>query len=276
LKTQQPAAIRFNTEAKLITSLFALYLVVLTLTVTIFGPLFTVTTPLHPVAGSLAIFVGAIVGVRASMMFGGRRNFTGRLLIFYSVALFAQAISWVVWGLFAGGKIPSGTTLIILVSGTILGQVLSSYALVVSAKEITIKLNRRLIGLILFAVAFSAALSIALAFYSQTIENLIVWSGIWSITICLQLTSSLVVISNLGKWYLARPIAYISFGYILFSILTSIVTMIQIVGHFSEADYWVVISIVQASTLFVVGLAMSQVRPMTRDSSLREGVVPKN
>jgi hypothetical protein len=270
LKTAGPLELHFNLEATIITTLFALYLLVVALSVYLFGTLVTVTTPLHPIAGSLGIFAEAFIGFKASSMFGGRRNFMGRLLTYYSIALVAQAISWVIWGLFAGGRIPTGSTLIILGLGSIIGQVLSAFSMFLSARAVTVKLGRRLVVMIVAAIIFSAGLSGTLAIYSHTLENLIVWSGIWSLSICVQLACGLVLVSLLGKWYMARPIAYIAFAYIGYSVLTSVVTMAQIIGRLSAANYWVIISVISAVSFYIVGLAMSQAKPMKRNAAPAE------
>lgn len=261
-------AVEFNAGAKVITTLFAFYLAVVTFTVSYFGPFFTVTTPLHPVAGSLAIFAEAFVGFKAVRMFGGRRNFTGRLVMYYSVALLAQAISWVIWGLFAGGQIPTGSTLIILGLGSIIGQILSAYALLISARAIIMKVDRQALALILLSLIFSAGLSVLLGIYNTTLVDRFVWSGVWSTSIFVQLASGLILVSLLGKWYMAKPIANIAFAYIGFGIATSLVIMLTYILPFPPADFWVVISLIEAVTFYVVGLSMSQVRPISHNLSV--------
>ncbi len=258
-------AVEFNTDARVITALFAFYLIVVTFTVSYFGSFFTVTTPLHGLVGAIAIFAEAAVGFRAARMFGGRRNFTGKLITYYSVALSAQALSWVFWGVFAGGQIPSGLTEIVLGLGSIFGQVLSAYALLISARAVIIKIDKKIVGIILGSLAFSSILSILIEAYHSTITDLIVWSGVWPTSIFVQLASGLILVSMLGKWYMARPIANIAFAYIAFSISTSLVIMLRLILQFPWADFWVIISVIEAVSFYLVGLSMSQVRPMSHD-----------
>lgn len=256
-------AVDFNTSAKVITVLFGFYLVIVVFTVSYFGPFFAVTTPIHPVAGSLGILASAVVGFKAVRMFGGRRNFTGRLIMYYSIALLGQAFSWVVWGLFAGGQIPTGTTLIVLGFSSIIGQILSAYTLLISARAVTIKLDRRRLASILVSLLLSGGYSIIVGTYLTSPVDRFVWSGVWSVSIFVQLGSALILVSYLGKWYLARPIANIAFAYIGYSIATSLTTIIQIILQFPLADYWIVISVISAASFYTVGLQMSQVRPMS-------------
>jgi hypothetical protein len=90
-----------------------------------------------------------------------------------------------------------------------------------------------------------------------------VWSGVWSVSIFVQLSSALILVSSLGKWYLAKPIANIAFAYIAYSVATSLTSIIQIVLQSPLAYYWVVISVISAASFYIVGLQMSQVRPMS-------------
>ena len=159
--------IEFNRNVKIVTIFFVFYLAVVAFTVYYLGPLFTVTTPLHPIAGAIAIFVEAAVGLKATKLFGGRRNFTGRLLTYYSIALIAEGVSWVIWGLFAGGQIPSGVTLVVLTLGTFLGQFIASFTLVVSARALFVKLDRRSIMLILVSQGDPSQSQVLLGFQSS-------------------------------------------------------------------------------------------------------------
>jgi hypothetical protein len=255
----------FNREAKTITGLFGLYLIEVIVSTLLRGPLYTVTTPYHAEIGSIPIFVAAFIGFKAANMFGGRHNFTARLAIYYSIALFAQAISWVLWGALARGDIPSGVTLVILGTGSLAGQILSAFALFVSAKALIVRIDKQTSGLILVSLAFSLGLSL---FVSSSLTNPIdrvVWSGIWPLSIFVQLSSGLILVSLLGKWYMARPIAYIAFAYVGYSVLTSLTTITRIILNFSLADYWVIISVLSAASFYLVGLFLSQVRPLRHD-----------
>lgn len=259
--------VELNTSAKVITALFVFYLGVMAFTGYFFGSLFAVTTPFPALAGSLVSLAGAFVGFNAARLFGGRRNFTGRLLSFYSVALLCGAISFLLWGVFARGQIPAlGSRLEPVLGGTIVGHALAGFALFISAKALVLKVTRRQVALVVAALVFSLGFSLAISFYPASLTARIVWSGIWSTIIFIQLSSGLVLVSLLGRWYVARQISYIAFGYLGFSIVTPIVMIMRVaISSFSPADGWLVLFIVAAVTNYVVGLAMSQVRPMKRD-----------
>ncbi|MGI0080266.1 MAG: hypothetical protein ACRECH_11640 [Nitrososphaerales archaeon] len=262
---QKTAKFEFNGAAKVITALFGFYSVVVTLSVYFLGPVFTVTSPLHAEAGSIAIFVGAFIGFRAAKMFGGTHNFMGRLMAYYSVGLLAEAISWVLWGVLARGQIPTGVTLIILGAGSIVGQFVAAFALLISAKALIVKIDIRSLSLILVSFVFSLGLSLLVGTTLTDPADRLVWSGIWPLSIFVQLSSGLILVSLLGKWYMARPIAYIAFAYVGYSVLTSLATMTRIVLNFSFADYWVIISVLSATSFYFVGFFMSQVRPRRHD-----------
>ncbi len=265
--------LEFNTGAKVITTLLVVYLGVVIFGSYFFGSLFTVTTSLQSLMGALANFAEAFVGLNSARLFGGERNFTGRLLLFYSAALFSGAFSWLLWSLYVRGQIPpTGSMVEILLGGAILGHIIAGFALFISAKALIQKVSKREIVLVVYALMFSLALSAVTGFSLTSLIERIVWSGIWSMTIFLQLGSGLVLVSLLGKWYVARRLTFIAFGYLGFSIITPIVIMMQLATHsFSLADGWLILSVAAALTNYIVGLTMSQVRPMKKSNiSLKE------
>jgi hypothetical protein len=255
------AGLRLNSDAIAACGFFTFYAAVGALSLLYLGPFRTVTTPLHPLAGATAIFVYALVGYRAARAFGGRANFTGRLLDYYALALLVSGLSWAFWGLFAGGSIPSGPTLIALGVGGVGGQVLASLALFVSARAVLVKLNTRTLGMILVSVVPALILSYLLFVTLTTPADRILWSGIWSVAVFVQLACSLILVSSLGSWYLARPIVNIAFAYLGLTIGSSVVTILRLALQFNEADYWIILSVIQAVSFFGVGLWMSQTRP---------------
>jgi len=256
-------AIDFNSSAKVVTVLYALYLVVAISTVLLLGPFIFVTTPPQPLAGSLAVIASSIIGFRASRMFGGRRNFTGRLVSNYSVALFLQAISWVAWGLFANGQVPRGSTLILLTSASLAGYTISAYTLLRSAKAIIIRIDRRVVAPIVIALVFSLTDSIVVYLVTKTPADHFVWGGIWPTLIFAQLASGLILVSSLGKWYMAKPLRNIAFGYVAYSVAASTTSIINLSVPvlFPAVDFWVVVSFFSATILYFIGFQMTQVRP---------------
>jgi hypothetical protein len=275
INTQRFLSIEFNTSAKVITALFVFYVGILTFSLYEYGALFTVTTPSAPFAGALASLAGGFAGFNSARLFGGRRNFTGRLLMFYSVALVLGAFSWLLWGISVRGEVPSPSSGVeSLFAGTIIGHALAGVALLISAKALVSKVTRREVALVSGALVFSLSLSLVTGFYLTSLIARIVWSGIWPITIFLQLACGLVLVSLLGKWYMAKQLAYITFAYLSFSIMTPVVIMIGLAfSSFSSAEGWLTLFIVAAVTNYIVGLAMTQVRPMKQDilSSFRNG-----
>jgi hypothetical protein len=264
ISSQKFSALNFNFGAKILTALFIFYLIVLITLLYLFGPFYLVTTPLHSLIGSITIFAEAAVGFRASRIFGGRKNFTGSLLLYYSIALVAQAISWDFWALNARGEIPTGTAIIVLGSGAILGQIISSFAILKSVRAIVVKIDKRIIMLILIALCSSVIFSIVIAIYETSLQERIVWSGIWSATFFIQLAGALILMALLGKWYMAKPIVYIALAYMSLSLATAIVTTFWILGILPPANYWTALSIVEVLSFFTMGIAMSQVMPARR------------
>jgi hypothetical protein len=257
--------IDFNSSAKVITALYLLYLAVAISILLFLGPFSFVTTPTQPVTGSLAIFVSSIVGFRASRLFGGRKNFTGRLVSYYSAALFLEAVSWVVWGLFADGQIPHGLTLIALSIAAVGGTAISAYVLLRSAKAIVIKFDGRVVAIVLIALSLSVVFSILVSVVLTSPVDRFFWSGLYSTLVFLQLVGGLILLTSLGKWYMAKPLVNIAFGYIFYAVATSLLTIIRnaFTAQFPEADYWAVVSFIGATSFYFVGMQMTQVKPRT-------------
>ncbi len=273
-RAPKQSALQFNADAKLVTMFFVFYLALEMFTVIYFSPYFAVTTPFPPIVGSMGIFAEAAVGFKATRMFGGRRNFTGRLLTYYSIALVGEAISWDVWGLFARGQIPSGVTLLVLSLGAFVGQFISSFTLLISARALLLKLDRRALTLVLIALFFSTILSLSFLnlFYSSP-ALLFVWSGLWSGSVFIQLASGLILVSLLGRWYMAKPISYIAFAYVAYSIGQSILTIVALTSYVPPADFWVIVAFITATSFYVVGLAMTQARPLKHDVAAPKSTV---
>jgi hypothetical protein len=253
---------RFNGSAMAITGLFLFYMAALFVYLLLVGPFATITTfNVTQAAGATAVFAEAVVGLRASRMFGGWRNFTGRLLAYYAVALFVSAISWIVWGVLAQGQIPTGFTLAVIGIASTTGEVLSCVALFSSARSIFEKFDRRAALFVVASLFVSAVLSVLVWSYQREILAQIIYGAIWPAAIFVQLSCGLIVVSLLGRWYLAGPIKLISSGYIVFSIAIAVTSILQITLNLSPADFWVGISIIESVSFFVIGLGMSQALP---------------
>jgi hypothetical protein len=255
--------VMFNDSAKIITALFALWAVVIAYLFIFVSPLSVVVSASQPVAGSIGIFVEAAVGFNAARLFGGRRNFTGRLISYYAVALLLQAVSWLMWGVFADGQIPTGGTLIFQGFASLAGQALAAFALVRSVQAMIIKVDRRMVAFILVSLVFSGALAVVVGLNVPTLETLLVFGGFWPASVFVQLASGLILVSLLGRWYMAKPLGNIAFAYIGYSIATALATMLSFTLGYSQADFWVIISILSAVSSYYVGLEMTQVRPKT-------------
>ncbi len=264
--TRRFPELELNTSAKIVTVLFAFSLAVIAYTVYYYGILFSVTTLAMPLAGSVANLAYALVGLNAARMFGGRHNFTGRLLIFYSIALILGALTWILWGVFAGGELPPfGTKVEPLLAGTIVGHAVAGFALFTSARALLVKLTRMQLAMVAAALALSLGLSLATSLYMTSLLSQIVWGGVWSAVTFLQLASALVLISLLGGWYITRPLAGIAFGYLSFNIAVSIVIIVNLPTSYPNPGLWLTLFLIAGITNYIVGMSMSQVRPMKQD-----------
>jgi hypothetical protein len=262
LTIAKPMFLSFNKEAKWVTGFFALYIAVLAFAVLAFGPFYTVTSPIHALVGALALIAFGLVGLRASRMFGGLDNFTGKLMLYYSVTFFAQATSWIIWPFITPGQIPTGGSLIALGLGSFSGQVVAGFALSVSAKSIVNRLDRRSWMLILVSLVFAVLLSLSDATFVKSGEEFFTWVVLWPTLMFVQLAAALLLVSHLGQWYLTRPIGIIAFGEIGYNVAAALLTIIRIASGYPLEIHWVLISLVTAASFYVVALGISQASPM--------------
>ena len=152
-----------------------------------------------------------------------------------------------------------------MLAGTIAGHAIAGFALFISAKALIIKLTRRQVLLVVAALALSLALSLANTLYMKSLASQIVWGGIWSAVTFLQLSSALVLVSLLGGWYIARPLAGIAFGYLSFNVVVPIVIIWNVSTSISTPEIWLTLFLIASATNYVVGLSMAQIRPMKQD-----------
>ena len=264
----KPERFDLNKYAILITCLFALTVV-----------LILVSPPslsdLRLLPAGLETLVAAVVGWRASRMFGGRRNFIGRILIFFSLAVLGYTLSATATG-FEDLQVITGPALL-SESGLstwigVLAGCFSAYALVVSVRAVWDKYDHKTLLVVLFALGLAIVVgwtNLVFAdpvFGQTTMSDTALWVGLVPILAFIQLASAILLLRFLGRWYAARSLAILAFAYVFYSALIPVVTSLLALllvqsASFDTAFFFIRLSVNVA--LYLVCLAMTQLKPRT-------------
>jgi len=264
--TGEPQRFELNKAAILITSLF------------VFTIILIFTTPpalsdLRLLPAGLETLAAAVVGWKASRRFGGRRNFIGRVLIFFSLAIFGYTVAATVTALedlqlFA-------TPILLSESGVstwigVLASCFSAYALVASVRSLWNRYDNRTLLVVLFALGLAFIVGWSnLAFADQvfgqtTVSDTVLWVGFVPILAFLQLASAILLLRFLGRWYAAKSLAVLAFAYVFYSALIPLVTSLLAFLLVQSANFdtaFFAIRLAVNLALYLVCLAMTQVRP---------------
>jgi hypothetical protein len=265
-KLGNPMKFEFNKYAIAITTFF-----VLTLVVILALPPALSDLRLLPVG--LETVVAGIVGWRASKKFGGRRNFIGRVLIFFSLAIFGYTIVTIVTALEDLQLIQppallstSGVTTWI----TVLASCFSAYALVASVRSLWDRVDHRTLLVVLFSLALAFVVgwtNLVFAdpvFGQTTFSDTVLWVGLVPVLAFLQLASAILLLRFLGRWYAAKSLVVLALAYVLYSALIPLMTSLLAFLLVQSANFdtaFFFIHLAANFALYLVCLAMTQVRP---------------
>lgn len=228
---------------------------------------------MYSLMGSLMLLVGGFAGIQACASFGGRRSFTGRIALYFALALILISISMLASSLSAGLSYPAEEILSSIdLTMFVLAQCIATYAIVASLRSVFDRINTRVVVYILMSALFSiviawfnlrAGLQIGLI---QSNLNEIFWVGLFPVLIFLQLAGGLLLINLLGKWYATQTIRAIAFGFVCFDILFPPVVVYILVASFAFLGNQVTafltgISFQAVTAMFIVSLALTQMKP---------------
>lgn len=265
-KLGNPMKFEFNKYAIAITSFFVL-------TVVLILALPPALSDLRLLPAGLETVVAGIVGWRASRMFGGRRNFIGRVLIFFCLAIFGYTIASALTALEDLQLLQPPA--LFSASGVstwigVLAGCFSAYALVASVRSLWDKYDHRTLLVVLFSLALALVVSstnllFADAVFGQTtFSDTVLWVGLVPVLSFLQLASAILLLRFLGRWYAARNLVVLALAYVFYSalipLMTSLVAFLLVQSaNFDTAFFFIHLSANFA--LYLVCLAMTQVRP---------------
>jgi len=262
----RPEVFQFNKYAVVITGLF-----ILTAILIFASP--PSLSDLRLIPAGLETFVAAVVGWRASRMFGGRKNFIGRVLIFFSLAILGYTVAATITG-FEDLQLVSAPAAL-SESGLstwigVLAGCFSAYALVVSVKVVWGRFDRKTLLVVLFALALAFVvgwtnLVFADPVFGQTTgSDTVLWVGLVPVLAFVQLVSALLLLRFLGRWYAAKNLTILAFAYVFYSALIPLVTSLLAFLLVQSANFdtaFLIIRVTANLGLYFVCLAMTQLRP---------------
>jgi hypothetical protein len=241
-------------------------------------------TSLHATALAVLLYVGwflqtivaGIAGLKESHMFGGRKNFTGRLLFFFSLGIFMTTIFYLYDALLGFQVLPSSFILEGLLAGSgaenwllVLIYVFPAYALVTSVRSLWNGYDSKSLLVIICSVAFATVVGWAnffgnIAAGTTTLADSILWVGIAPTLAFLELASGVLLLRSLGKWYVAKSmtafVLAVLFAGVVFQLASSIVfTWFATASNLDVANYWS--NLIGNIAIFLVCIAITQIKP---------------
>ena len=221
----------------------------------------------------LETVVAGIVGWRASRMFGGRKNFIGRVLIFFSLAIFGYTIEATVTALEDLQLLQPPALLSTSGISTWIGVLagcFSAYALVASVRSLWNRYDHKTSLVVLFSLALAFVVGWTNLIYADpvfgqtTTSDTVLWVGLVPVLAFVQLASAILLLRFLGRWYAAKNLMVLAFAYVFYSALIPLVTSIIAFLVVQSANFDTAFFIIGLTTnlaLYLVCLAMTQVRP---------------
>jgi len=265
-KLGNPMRFEFNKYAVAITAFFVLTLVLIL-------ALPPALSDLRLLPAGLETVVAGIVGWQASRKFGGRKNFIGRVLIFFSLAIFGYTIAAILTALqdlqvLQPSALLSASGISTWVS--VLASCFSAYALVASVRSLWDRYDHRTLLVVFFSLALalvvgSTNLLFADPVFGQTtLSDTVLWVGLVPTLAFLQLASAILLLRFLGRWYAARNLVVLALAYVFYSALVPLMTSLVAFLLVQSANFDTAFFIIHLSAnfaLYLVCLAMTQVKP---------------
>lgn len=262
----KPQSFDFNKYVMIITALFALTLIA------IFGSP-PALSDLRLLPAGLETLVAGFVGWRASRMFGGRKNFIGRVLILFSLAVFGYTVAATATGLEDLELFP--VPVLLSESGvstwiSVLAGCFAAYALAASVRSLWDKYDHKTLLVVILSLALalvvgSTNLVYADAVFGQTtLSDTVLWVGLVPVLAFLQMASAILLLRFLGRWYAAKNLNVLALAYVFYSALIPLMTSLVAFLLVQSANFDTAFFFIRLSgnfALYLVCVAMTQVRP---------------
>jgi hypothetical protein len=191
------------------------------------------------IVGTPGVVVGALAGLKASRSFGGRKNFTGRILYYFSFfVLFAFGPIYILFIYFDALPNPFSNWLsynvLLPYSGidvweSALAYVLPAYALVVSLRSVWDRFDLKSWMIILFSLASSSFLAWFNLLYGNaaggytTFLDAVLNVEIVPLLTFVQLAAAGLLWRSLGRWYVAKSVKALIGTYLFLGLVAQII-----------------------------------------------------
>jgi len=265
---------KFGTSTKFQVNIYAIVITAFfVLTIVAVFSLPPALADLRLLPAGLETFVAGIVGWRASRMFGGRRNFIGRVLIFFSLAIFGYTVAATVTAIEDLQLLHPPALLSASGVSTWIGVLagcFSAYALVASVRSLWDRYDHKTLLIVLFSLALAVVVgwtNLVFAdpiFGQTTTSDTVLWVGLVPILAFLQLASAILLLRFLGRWYAAKSLTILAFAYVFYSALIPLMTSLLAFLLVQSANFdtaFFFIRLTANLALYLVCLAMTQVKP---------------
>jgi len=237
----------FNKYALAITCLFILFVVMRSIYFFMGGGQFVGSpTPSSTTLGALVwlppileAIIAGVAGLKASHLFGGRRNFTGKLLFYFSLQIFFYMAGLVYIELETLKILTSSFYLEVLFANSgfalwILGLMFyfPAYALWAGVRSTWAKFDSKFLLVIFLSLAVACMVGWANLVWADptsgttTVADTILWVGIIPILTFLELSSGVLLLRSLGKWYVKKSITPLVLAVLVNVITIAIVTSV--------------------------------------------------
>lgn len=290
----------FNKYALSLAGLFFLFLVVK------FAPHCELSCPtmVFVYRDAAAIFLGiagGIAGLMASRSFGGRKNFTGKLLFFFSLLIFIDTVSLILGFLdFYYNPTPLLNWLsyrvLLPYSGisewiSVLEFSFPAYAFLISLRSMGFSLDSK--SLIVVTLSLATALLVGwvnlaygaciltichlpiplLKVHARTFTDSILWLGISPILTFVNLAAGILLLRSLGRWYVARRITVLVSAFLFFSIFIQLLNSVILAWlsgwtsflptypNLDAAAFYY--DVLYEASLYLVCITLTQIKPRT-------------
>jgi len=262
----QPQRFDFNKYAIVITALFVLTLAAIFL-------LPPAASDLRLLPAGLETLVAGFVGWRASRMFGGRKNFIGRVLILFSLAVFGYTVAASFTYLEDLQLFPM--PVLLSESGVstwinVLAGCFSAYALATSVRSLWDRYDHKTLLVVLLSLALALVVGSTNLVYADpvfgqtTFSDTVLWVGLVPVLAFLQLASAILLLRFLGRWYAAKNLVVLALAYVFYSALIPLMTSLVAFLLVQSANFDTAFFFIRLSgnfALYLVCLAMTQVKP---------------
>jgi hypothetical protein len=222
---------------------------------------------------TLLSVTGFAVGLNSFRLFGGRKNFVGKMLILFSTSVLLGGLVWVV----AFITFPSITNIFLETPAAITGifvlsLLIATFALISSARAVVLEFNRRIQLKILIAIVFVAATSLltqeAEVLAGLTFLGALEVSAPYYAVILVLMVGALVLVAQLGKWYVTPEIRMIAYGYVFLGVVPPLVRDYLLLSTIAYIPQVAIFFLLITMSFYFISLGMSHVRPRRQETML--------